>query len=59
MALREAVLQNLGIAVLPDYLAKDNPSLVSILEDVDMPVFYTYFVYPGGFEGYKTGQCFS
>jgi DNA-binding transcriptional LysR family regulator len=58
VALREAVLQNLGIAVLPDYLAKDNPSLVSILEDVDMPVFDTYFVYPEDLKDTKRVNVF-
>ncbi len=45
-ALREAVLQGIGIAVLPDYLAKDQPRMVAVLEDVEMPEFDTYFVYP-------------
>ncbi len=46
VALREAVANGIGIAVLPDYLAKDYPRLVSVLEDLDMPVFDAFFVYP-------------
>jgi DNA-binding transcriptional LysR family regulator len=46
LALREAVLEGIGIAVLPDYLAKGHPGMVLVLEDVGMPEFDTYFVYP-------------
>ncbi|MBI4723791.1 MAG: LysR family transcriptional regulator, partial [Rhodomicrobium sp.] len=46
LALREAVAQGIGIAVLPDYLAKDYPRMVHVLEDIEMPVFDTFFVYP-------------
>ena len=46
VALREAVAQGLGIAVLPDYLAKDYPRIHLILDDIDMPVFDVFFVYP-------------
>ena len=53
VALREAVLQGIGIAVLPDYLAKDHPNLVPILEEVEMPVFDTYFVYPADLKDTK------
>jgi DNA-binding transcriptional LysR family regulator len=45
LALREAVLQGVGIAVLPDYMARDMPRLLHVLEDLEMPVFDTYFVY--------------
>jgi DNA-binding transcriptional LysR family regulator len=44
--LREAVLQGIGIAVLPDYLAKDQPKLVPVLEEAELPSFDTFFVYP-------------
>jgi DNA-binding transcriptional LysR family regulator len=46
------------MAVLPDYLAKYNPNLVSILEDVDMPVFDTYFVYPSDLKDTKRVNVF-
>ncbi|MGB7322006.1 MAG: LysR family transcriptional regulator [Albidovulum sp.] len=41
----QAVLHNLGIGVLPDYLAEDFPNLVRVLPDVesgDVPVFLAY-----------------
>jgi DNA-binding transcriptional LysR family regulator len=58
IALREAVLQNIGIAVLPDYLAKDHPRLVHVLEDLEMPVFDTYFVYPADLKDTKRVNVF-
>jgi DNA-binding transcriptional LysR family regulator len=58
LALREAVLQGIGIAVLPDYLAKDHPRLVHVLEDVDMPIFDTYFVYPADLKDTKRVNVF-
>lgn len=58
LALREAVLQNIGIAVLPDYLAKDHPRLVNVLEDLEMPVFDTYFVYPADLKDTKRVNVF-
>ncbi len=58
LALREAVLQNIGIAVLPDYLAKDHPRLVHVLEDLEMPVFDTYFVYPADLKDTKRVNVF-
>lgn len=45
-SLRRAVKSGLGIAVLPDYLAKDDDDIVSVLEGVDVPALNTYFVYP-------------
>ena len=58
VALREAVAQNIGIAVLPDYLAKDHPNLVAILEDSEMPLFDTYFVYPADLKDTKRVNVF-
>ncbi len=58
LALREAVLEGIGIAVLPDYLAKDHPGMVSVLEDVGMPEFDTYFVYPEDLKETKRVNAF-
>ncbi len=58
LALREAVLQGIGVAVLPDYLAKDHPDLVSVLEGVGMPEFDTYFVYPEDLKETKRVNAF-
>lgn len=45
-SLRRAVKSGLGIAVLPDYLARDDSDLVNVLESADVPDLQTYFVYP-------------
>ncbi len=45
-ALKQAVKRGIGLAVLPDYLAKEDPDLVPVLRDADVPQFDTYFVYP-------------
>jgi DNA-binding transcriptional LysR family regulator len=58
LALREAVAQGAGIAVLPDYLAKDYPRLVHVLEDMEMPVFDTFFVYPEDLKDTKRVNAF-
>jgi DNA-binding transcriptional LysR family regulator len=58
LALREAVSQGVGIAVLPDYLAKDYLRLVHVLEDLEMPVFDTFFVYPEDLKDTKRVNVF-
>jgi DNA-binding transcriptional LysR family regulator len=58
IALREAVANGIGVAVLPDYLAKDHPRLVNVLEDTDMPVFDTFFVYPEDLKDTKRVNAF-
>ncbi len=58
LALREAVAQGIGIAVLPDYLAKDYPRMVHVLEDIEMPVFDTFFVYPEDLKDTKRVSVF-
>jgi DNA-binding transcriptional LysR family regulator len=47
LGLREAVRRGLGIAVLPDYVARDDSRLVAVLEaEESLPEFEIYFVYP-------------
>ena len=58
LALREAVAQGTGVAVLPDYLAKDYPRLTHVLEDIAMPEFDTYFVYPEDLKDTKRVNAF-
>lgn len=45
-ALMLAVESGLGIAALPDYVARTNPKLTQVLPDNGGPTFDTYFVYP-------------
>ncbi|MEG8099364.1 LysR family transcriptional regulator [Candidatus Liberibacter brunswickensis] len=35
-----------GIALLPDYLVKDNKNLIRVMKDVSAPSFVVYFCYP-------------
>ncbi len=42
----QAALNDLGIAALPDYITRDQPALVNILQDESSPPFQVYFVYP-------------
>jgi DNA-binding transcriptional LysR family regulator len=44
--LKQAVEHGIGIAVLPDYLIGNTPSMITILPDVELPDLETYFVYP-------------
>lgn len=57
-ALREAILHGIGIAVLPDYLARDHPSIIPVLEDAEMIEFDTYFVYPADLKETKRVSVF-
>jgi len=45
-ALRRAVEQGIGLAILPDYLIREDSPLVQLLPDAAMPAFDSYFVYP-------------
>ena len=45
-ALSLAAGAGMGIAALPDYVARGNPTLVQVLPDLGGPTFQTYFVYP-------------
>ena len=47
LGLVQGVSRGIGLAVLPDYVARDDPRLVAVLEGEDgLPNFETYFVYP-------------
>jgi DNA-binding transcriptional LysR family regulator len=47
LGLLQGVSRGVGIAVLPDYVAGTDPSLVAVLEGEDnLPTFETFFVYP-------------
>ncbi|MBK1635030.1 LysR family transcriptional regulator [Rhodovulum adriaticum] len=42
----QAVLNGLGIGVLPDYVTEDHPQLVRVLEDVESTEVPVYLAYP-------------
>lgn len=45
--MQRAVESGLGIASLPDYMARGNKNLVKVLPESDGPSFDVYFIYPG------------
>jgi DNA-binding transcriptional LysR family regulator len=49
----QACRQGIGIAMLPDYITEEEPSLVKILPDIALPEFDTYFVYPPALKSSK------
>jgi DNA-binding transcriptional LysR family regulator len=57
-ALREAVMNDVGLAVLPAYMARGLPDIVPVLEDVEMPMFDTFFVYPEDMKDTKRVNVF-
>ncbi len=57
-AIKQAVLNSIGIAVLPDYIARDDPELVEVLTEAEMPVLDTYFVYPEEMKNSKRVKVF-
>jgi len=44
--IKRVVKRGMGLAVLPDYLASDEPDLQKVLDQADVPAFNTYLVYP-------------
>jgi DNA-binding transcriptional LysR family regulator len=47
LGLLQGVSRGVGLAVLPDYVAETDASLVAVLEgEDDLPTFETFFVYP-------------
>ena len=44
--LRRVVEQGIGLAMLPEYLVREDSVLVQLLADEEMPEFDSYFVYP-------------
>ncbi len=46
VAIKNAVVSGVGIALLPDYIIRSDSELVPVMSDPDIPSFDTYFVYP-------------
>jgi DNA-binding transcriptional LysR family regulator len=57
-ALRHAVAQGVGIAVLPDYLVEADAKLVQILPQADMPELDCYLVFPEELKNVARVQVF-
>ncbi|MBI1215411.1 MAG: LysR family transcriptional regulator [Alphaproteobacteria bacterium] len=49
----QATRQGIGIAMLPDYITEEEPNLVKILPEIELPQFDTYFVYPPALKSSK------
>ncbi|MHA1189445.1 MAG: substrate binding domain-containing protein, partial [Alphaproteobacteria bacterium] len=58
VAIKRAVQNGIGIAMLPDYLVSPGSNLVPIMQDHDMPGFDTYFVYPSELRNMKRIAAF-
>lgn len=56
--IKRVVKRGMGLAVLPDYLASDEPDLCKVLNDADVPAFNTYLVYPGELKTSKRVAAF-
>ncbi len=46
VAIRNAVTNGVGIALLPDYIIEPDSDLIAVMSHDDIPSFDTYFVYP-------------
>jgi DNA-binding transcriptional LysR family regulator len=53
-----AVESGLGIASLPDYMARKNPGLVRVLPEVKGPVLEVFFIYPADLKRSKRIAAF-
>jgi DNA-binding transcriptional LysR family regulator len=57
-ALKRACQRGLGLAILPDYMAREESELVQVLTEAKLPSFETYFVYPEGAKESKRVSVF-
>ena len=53
-----AVESGFGIASVPDYMARENPSLVKVLPELQGPSFEVYFIYPSDLKRSKRIAAF-
>jgi DNA-binding transcriptional LysR family regulator len=59
LGLKEAVRRGLGLAFLPDYVARDDQHIVAVLDgEESLPDFETYFVYPEEMKASKRVEVF-
>lgn len=59
LGLKEAVRRGLGLAFLPDYVARDDQHIVAVLDaEESLPDFETYFVYPEEMKSSKRVEVF-
>ncbi|MEL6436749.1 MAG: LysR family transcriptional regulator [Pseudomonadota bacterium] len=58
MAMKRAVQHGVGLALLPDYAVEKDAGLIRVIENVDLPSFDTFFVYPQSMRGSAKLQAF-
>jgi len=56
--LKRACQRGLGLAILPDYMAREEDDLVQVLTEAELPSFETYFVYLEGMRASKRVSVF-
>lgn len=54
----KAIQAGMGIGALPDYVARENESLVRIMPELDGPDFEVFFVYPSELRGSRRIAAF-
>ena len=54
----KAAQAGLGIATLPDYVARENPLLKRVLPNMEGPAFDVFYVYPGELKGSRRIAAF-
>lgn len=57
-SIMKATEAGLGIAGLPDYVARENEKLTRVLPEIDGPKFEVYFVYPEELKGSRRVTAF-
>jgi DNA-binding transcriptional LysR family regulator len=58
LALKYAIRAGIGVGLIPDYLTAEEPELVPVLREIEMPKLPIYFVYPEELRTAKKVQVF-
>ena len=58
VAMKYAIRAGLGIGLIPDYLTDEEPELVPVLREVELPNMQIFFVYPEELKSAKKVQVF-
>jgi DNA-binding transcriptional LysR family regulator len=58
VAMKYAIRSGIGVGLIPDYLSEDEPDLVPVLREVELPTVPIYFVLPEELKTAKKVQVF-
>jgi DNA-binding transcriptional LysR family regulator len=58
LALKYAITSGIGIGLIPDYLTAEEPELVPVLREAELPKLPIYFVFPEELKSAKKVQVF-